>query len=371
MGVGNYRNDFNGSGTTLIVTGTYATSESDYQEYLDDLDAGEREEARPYEAWRDDQHTGHEDDLYEAVRAAAKTLGLTPAERKADFDGDFLCVAESDVIAVGVRGWQGDHIVAIAAADKEGTRRFGEPDAYRWQLLREYLAPVKELSDRYSGLVQDVHDYLKLALMQDGFQPRFPVGGYMSERYAPVEDAAGQMAEIQARVKAGLQYFDMAAQSRVEAASKDSRIALLVDLIDESSEYGDRSHFWDRVVPVRVRMPMYDPAAAAVVIVEPFDGEVEPLYEIPVADTAALKAAPALKSHLDRLSADGEPVPLLRADPMLQALFDEVVAQKDARFAHRDDVYFGADEIGQAWKRSQGDDFVVPRLVSGGDAPRP
>ena len=201
MGVGVYESNFDGMGTSFLVSGPLGTDE-DYAAYAKACrDA--RDEFGPVdrEQWTKDQYDGENELLVELVASFGTTIEMTPSRRKGfrsdavDFDREISSLAAGDLVEVGWRSWQHDFVIAVGPTSR--AQDMLSLDATAAAL--EYGRSPEGLKADYDALVAAVAEAVRIELQRNGnFECRYRTSGYTSAAYAKGEDddlRTGQLRE--------------------------------------------------------------------------------------------------------------------------------------------------------------------------------
>lgn len=229
MGYGVYDSDFDGTGGTFLVSGPIPTEEG-YAAYVADC-RSDGDEPLPEDAWREQECEDFESDLDDALRGAVSDIGLTLAKRtrgsypRAGFDEDFTLRAEGDQVAVGLRQWQHDYVIGVAASARMA-EALADPEGEAATFLETGRLP-EAYKAIYDGARDAVQDYVRLRMMQDGFECRFRTSGYTSGTYEKPEDMKAAMAEALNAARAGLRRLDQQPDDALRDLDAAGRVAYL------------------------------------------------------------------------------------------------------------------------------------------------
>jgi hypothetical protein len=199
MGYGTYSNDFDGRGSTFIVTGCL-------DEDQDALDA-------------------HEEDLHDFIAAAADAVGFSVEKLhggrwpRAPFDPEFVAVAHNGVVVVGWRTWVSDQVVAVGPTNRISERL--DLDAER--LVYEAGRAEKAYANDYSNLVDMADEYFRLCLQSEGLECRYKTSGYTSAKYKAPENLDARIEELREKILAATENFSLSRGDALLKLGADER----------------------------------------------------------------------------------------------------------------------------------------------------
>lgn len=230
MGVGVYRNDFQGAGASINVSGPL-TEDGDYAAYVADTKA-EGDEPMSRMEWDRSEYDLVNEFLLDAVGGVARELGFH-GERTGRFEGasarwdrEISLIASDDVFELGWRSWQHDFVVAIGPgrAFEDGMGRDGV-DA-EWAFDERGRGKSALEADYFSAL-SALEELLRLTLERDGLETTVPTSGYTSARWAARGgDPAARRAELVEQLKATLTRLAMEPDEAMKSAPADERVEM-------------------------------------------------------------------------------------------------------------------------------------------------
>ena len=307
MGVGVYRNTFNGTGGSINVSGPEASGDG-YKAYVVEVGL---DDALSESDWIESVFERFREGLAHTLRDIGRELGMSLSEdgdsvftsEPASFDRELCAVAHNDVLGMGWRSWQDDFVVGIGS---DLVWAGEDADAHQETILRQYLLPTKMVTGAYEQMTKSVEDYVRLRLQDEGFECRYPTGPYSTAAYAKPEDMAAAIASA----KADFEDANKVLATPVCELDQSARRALLADLIEVQRESG-RDWSVQEFKPVSV---LYHQDEGMLLVVQPMDNSAEVLRELPVD-----KAGTSLRSHLDQLAAafDHDLLPVRFDDPQI------------------------------------------------------
>lgn len=316
MGVGVFSSDFDGTGTTFLVSGPLATDE-DFAAYVsgvisenpevvlfqaEDGDWNWRDADSPAlprdhplmqegqfgsrnaafedaagaraislmgrEAWGQEEYDDFNRYLIEGIEQAAKELGLSlqsremfsfGASNRFGADSEFVGVVD-DVVEVGWRSWETDFVVGTAigphlrdlASDPEGNRQAA---------VEEFGAPSGKIADLCSRVTNHVDEYVRLTLMDNGVECRFRTSGYTSGCYESPENISDRKAELAQLIRNDLGVLKAPYGETLLGLDEQDRIKLVEDMFDLHQEYryGEDARWETYLI-----MPVFDPESGRV-----------------------------------------------------------------------------------------------------------
>lgn len=267
MGVGVYHNDFNGSGSTFLVSGTLATQE-EYEAYVEDLRSNDPdEEPMSYEAWCTQEAENEWENLNSILLEVGRELGMDLCTDREDatFGDDFLLRFSEGPVEAGIRSWQHDHVIGAGAAapkyaDITAQDIVGNPEAYAADTLRvdTYGMIASAFAERACAFSEDVLTYIRLRLMQSGFDCRFRTSGYTSKAYTRPDDFEAELQPLRERVSQHIDWFGRGAEESLKAlgSTPEGRVTLIQEIMrirKDDPDYGRRPG------DLQLRVPLYDP----------------------------------------------------------------------------------------------------------------
>lgn len=232
MGVGTFSSDFHGTGGTFIVDGPLAT-ETDYEAYK--VEAGD--DPMEYTEWMIQEDEDFNEDLVGALSELCRQLGMTLGKRRrleasrAPFDSDFVAIGDNDIVAVGWRSWENDFIIGVGP-DRAWLGYLDEGGA---EAIREKARPVEALREEFGVLQQAIQDYVRLGLMERGYECRFKTSGYTSASYDKPDDIEKAKADLKVTIDAVSKSLEMNAEDALNVATEEQRIALAHAVLSDSS----------------------------------------------------------------------------------------------------------------------------------------
>jgi hypothetical protein len=230
MGVGNYRDNFHGTGATIAVDGPLGTDE-DYEAYVKDFGGAEDDTPMPRDAWSQDEYDQANEDLIHVVRSALADVGFQPAgtgrfgSGRCDFDNEFVSIAEGDVLEVGWRSWQHDFVVAVGP-NSSFSSYAEHPQSYAGEIISERGMPPQAFKDAYDALVVETEEYLRLSLLKAGLKTTRPTTSYTSSSDALPPDAGERIEALAKSLKDGFAKLTRPAEDVVSKATTEERLAI-------------------------------------------------------------------------------------------------------------------------------------------------
>lgn len=187
MGVGVYAKDFDGFGTTFLISPFDHITHENFK-------------ALPEE---DRQNMDFEDFADLESENAQGQVDAVIAQVTRNFDGDFLkpeqrqweedmlIMAEIGSIQIYTRGWESDVVIGIAPHERardilEGALKDIDPEA-KLECIEELGASHDKVSERLSEQVEAVKRDLIAHFQEAGMGPRYKTSGYTTSPYNPVE----------------------------------------------------------------------------------------------------------------------------------------------------------------------------------------
>lgn len=202
MGVGVYQSDFQGLGHTFLVTGPLLVEE-DHEQYL--KESGADPDTASFETWSQDQYDQANEELVSSVEQACRELGFLVENRdgfraaRADFDSDFVAIADDGVVAVGWRSWESDFVIGVGPT-RRADERLGYDAEYA---VRELGRNPEAFRGEYEAQASAVEEAIRLALLKIGLECRYKTSGYTSATYTLPDGADDRIAALKNEIRAG------------------------------------------------------------------------------------------------------------------------------------------------------------------------
>lgn len=309
MGAGVFSSDFNGTGTTFLVSGELVDHEQDYRAYLKEEAENEgfvevdgkwlAEDGQVYEGLdalaraleRQDLHVMSMEQLMESRRedeisnlissiaADAGKLGLTLGLRKGNridqsmcLDNDFAAIADDFLVEIGWRDWEHDFVVGVAAGGSVETA-LQDTEYHAADIIANYGMSPDRFQTLHMHLVNAVAEYIRLGLMDNGFDCRFRTSGYTTSGYEipNPRELKDQRKQLEKTIKDTIGVFK-SGKNNLLLMDGSLRAELLRELkrLHDDMEYGSQINFESTVA-----IPFFNPETNEAVWYSPyFEGAV-------------------------------------------------------------------------------------------------
>lgn len=284
MGVGVYESNFNGTGETFLVDGPLSTDddynfyvrntiatekgisvdkvvlEKDVNDVLDaDFDDPDDYGTLSFEQWAQDDYDDFNRDMIMSVEEAADALGMPISVRdnfradRANFDGDFVQIAEDDYVEIGWRSWETDFVIGVAPSRQ--AKEWVEDGAYHTDdIVNETGLTPDEYAEKVANLVSQTASYLRVALSDAGLDLKYKTSGYTTSSY----DREDKPEEVLAELKETIQGLRNDTQRSLSEVTSEQRVKLAKALMDT-----DHRH------DIEVMVPIYNKAAGQFILCDP------------------------------------------------------------------------------------------------------
>lgn len=263
MGVGVYESNFSGTGGTFLVDGPLLTDE-DYEAYCD-AEHEDGMEPCSFESWAQMEYDDFSSNLIGSLKAYAREIGLTLVDREDrewNADHEFVSLAVSDHVAVGCREWENDVVIGVWGRGPVGMV-MGEPEAHAETIIEGTGMSPAKAERLYFDLSYGVQEYIRLRLMQDGFQCRYKTSGYTSEAYTLPEDADERIAKHREMIPRTIEVLSRAASLNILEADREERVAIAKAICEINEGYLTERG------PLHVQVPVYDRDEGVIRFVNP------------------------------------------------------------------------------------------------------
>ena len=261
MGVGVYTSDFQGTGGCILVSGPIPTQE-EHAAYVAEVEKEGDDEPRDCDAWAQQKDEDAYEYLRDSIASAAEKVGFDRAgkDERAEFDREFVLLAEGGPLSIGVRSWQNDFVVGVA----ENPRRVPELDGldFVYEKGRTYET-WKAILDRAN---EDLRTYLRVSLQQDGHDVRVRTSGYTTAPAAKSEEPELHLERLRASIKEAVKALDLDPELALKDADRAGRVAVVAACEDG---YGDGfPGVKGEISPV---VPVYDPEHDSITLFSPYE----------------------------------------------------------------------------------------------------
>lgn len=231
MGVGVYESDFQGLGHTFGVSGPLLV-EADYEQFMKESGAGQ---AISFETWSQDQYDEANEELVAAVERACRELGFSIENRqgfraaRADFDSDFVAIADDGVVAVGWRSWESDFVIGIGPT-RYADEKLGYDAEYA---VRELGRNPETFRAEYESQASAVEEFTRLSLLKLGLDCRYKTSGYTSAAYELPANVDARLAELKADIVAGTTKLTAGPSNALAQIDASERQKIVKTAVDE------------------------------------------------------------------------------------------------------------------------------------------
>jgi len=145
MGVGVFRSDFYETGDSFIISPFNAYSEEE----------------------NEDQEELYVIDLKYILTHIGSEIGFSNKFLQSfAMDSDFEVLSENDYVQIGIRGWESDIIVGVAAISES----YENITEQHENLLDEYKVPLNVIKEDYNNLSKAVFEYTIISLQESGYE---------------------------------------------------------------------------------------------------------------------------------------------------------------------------------------------------------
>lgn len=229
MGVGTYRQDYQGTGRSINVDGPLPSDE-DYAAYCKDM-ASQGDEPMDREEWGRDVYDQANEDMLHVVDAVARDVGLHSMRKgrydggKVDFDRELTGIATGSVFEIGWRSWQHDYVIGIGPVS-DFEEFVSNPDENAIWSITERGRPADALKEEYDGVLEEFETLVRLSLMQGGLDTSVPTSGYTSRPDTAPADISERIEALTASVKAGIERLNRPFKAIVGLGTGEERVAL-------------------------------------------------------------------------------------------------------------------------------------------------
>lgn len=261
MGVGVYTSDFHGTGGCILVDGPLPT-EADHASYVEEVKKDGEDDALDYDAWAQQEVDDSYEFLKETLATAAAKLGFRAAGRqdRAEFDREFVAIADGGPLAIGLRSWQHDYVVGVGAIDRRMPEADGLDFVYEKGRTEEAWRAI------YDKAAQDLIAYLRISLQQDGHDVRVRTSGYTTAQASKSEDPELHLERLRVSITEAVKALDLDPELALKDADRAGRVAIVAACEDA---YGDGfPGVKGEISPV---VPVYDPEHDSITLFSPYE----------------------------------------------------------------------------------------------------
>ena len=316
MGVGVYSSDFDGSGGTFLVSGPLPGDNEDKHEF-------------------ENESNDFAYDLATAIKTASTKLGMDidnqakglNIKNLAGFDNDFVGVAENNQVGVGWRSWEHDFVVGVGGLQDWKNWAY-DPDGNAGEIIQETGFPQDKAIDAYHVIADNTLEYIRLTLMEEGFECRFRTSGYTTGLYEPPEEGFLQKKEeLKQKICEATALLNMPVNEALASSTHEDRVAIAKVLCQEYRP------------SIRPLVLAYDASALSVVLYDMEDpDELVSITAIPPNVSAFLASQPSDDSKNS-----------LSVFPHTQETDAFIIAlQKEGKYKYCDQLLLTAEEYTMA-----------------------
>lgn len=268
MGVGVFSSDFDSTGSTFIISPPFM----EYEEYLDVMveefphldikespDGGQwshaigeglfdtrlecMQEAFMFdesvlldeESFVSEGDTNFYHDMKETIRDAVRSLDIDDgAGSRMKVDSDFNLVAGNSTIEVGLRGWESDYIVGVAAGRKSESIIHSGSDV---DSIYEHGMSPTLFANTYAQLASHVEEYVRLHVMENGLECRFRTSGYTTSEYKAPEDINKSIDALKTSIQAILVNLNASSEDNIKSADIAERALLIKAIVSDGDKW--------------------------------------------------------------------------------------------------------------------------------------
>lgn len=390
MGVGVFSSDFDGRGVTFIVDGPLTDSD-DYQSYLaaliEDHDEIVIDQAAdgawnfrhqddpvpdPDDSyWACGQHDSktdafkaaaekydihvmdedaHSQDVYdsenerfiEIIRSAATELGAAKTSGgrggrfggpSADFDSDFVLVAEGEYFNIAWRSWEHDFVVAVSADLREAGDWFEDQESAEsfCEVVSNIGLLPEQAADLINKLNESVAGFLRAKLIEDGVECRFKTSGYTTSAYQmDASEIPAYLEKTKADIARLVSVLTASAEDNLAAMTRPQRIEFLKEAL--------RAQAAGVELPFRIEVPVFqcdETSAGHGLSYDPKEGEILSSFLLSEDVDASVAAVAARTPH--------GAIPFTQAtEPFFSGRLRKTFSE---RYPSTPIMFFGADEF--------------------------
>ena len=239
MGVGVYRDDFNGTGRSVNVDAPL-TEDKDYKAYVkEEKKAGETPRSR--DEWDQDQYNQANETMIDVVESTCQEVGLysvrngTYGGRRPDFSDEFTGIADGDAFSVGWRSWEIDFVVAIGPSSGLAEVAEAIPGMEAETVIGHGMAP-KVFKAAYDKTLGEFEQLIRYALLRAGLETARPTSSYTQSRDEAPKDIEERIEALTASVKAGIARLTRPAEKAMAEASAEERVEMARAILDANPD---------------------------------------------------------------------------------------------------------------------------------------
>lgn len=291
MGVGVYTSDFDGTGGCILVDGPLP-SEADHAAYVKEME-NDGDEALDFDAWAQDEVDGSYDYLKESLVSAARKLGFDLAGRddRAEFDREFVAIADGGPLEIGLRSWEHDYVVGVAAVPRRMPEMDGLDFVYEKGRTEEAWRAI------YDKASEDLRTYLRISLQQDGHDVKVRTSGYTTSAAEKSADPEGDLERLRVSIVEAVKALELDPELALKDADRAGRVAIVSACEDA---YGDGfPGVKGEISPV---VPVYDPEHDSITLFSPYE----------VGPAAQMMVPESLRGTVDAFEGDDALFPIPR-----------------------------------------------------------